>query len=239
MLGKPKVSMRNERLDDVCSELLLAVKVSEEEIAATSGSSALYEGVRLRIADIGARTDRRNPGQTSGQTSAQTSRYARWLKLYAALADRPRSFALATAAAILLLLAASVFVLLPAPSSTTQVAQPSTEPIAPTEQPDTQVATQADNPRSVHLVSNKLPRTSPRRGQRASRSAEVATEFLPLTFVDDSRAQESGHVVRVKVPRSALIAFGVPMNMERAGELITADLVVGDDGLARAIRFVQ
>jgi len=45
--------------------------------------------------------------------------------------------------------------------------------------------------------------------------------------------------VRVQVLRSALIAFGVPMNMERAGELITADVVVGEDGLARAIRFVQ
>jgi len=235
MLGKPKVTTRDERLADVCAELLLAVKVSDDEIAATAGSSDLYEGLRLRIADIGARAGRR----TSAQTSRQTFGYERWLNLYTALMRRPRSLALATAAATLLVLAVSVFVLLPAASSTKQVAQRSTEPIAPTEQSHTQVATQAENPNSVHLVSNKLRRTSPRRGHPASRSAEVATEFLPLTFVDDSRAQESGHVVRVKVPRSALIAFGVPMNMERAGELITADLVVGDDGLARAIRFVQ
>ena len=92
-------------------------------------------------------------------------------------------------------------------------------------------------------VSSPAPvhsrRTSYRRWHVESRSTEVTTDFLPLTFVDDSRAQESGHVVRVKVPRSALIAFGVPMNMERAGELITADVVIGNDGLARAIRFVQ
>lgn len=231
MLGKPKVTKRDERLADVCAELLLAVKVSEDEIAATARSSDLYEGLRLRIADIGAPTGRRTFWQTFG--------YARWLNPYTALVGRPRSLALATAAATLLVLAVSVFVLWPAPSSTKQVALPSTEPIAPTEQPHTQVATQAEKPSPVHPVSNKPARTSPRRGHPASRSAEVATEFLPLTFVDDSRAQESGHVVRVKVPRSALIAFGVPMNMERAGELITADLVVGDDGLARAIRFVQ
>jgi len=36
MLGKPKLTTRDERLDDVCAELLLAVKVSEDEIAATS-----------------------------------------------------------------------------------------------------------------------------------------------------------------------------------------------------------
>lgn len=232
MLGKPKVTTRDERIADVCAELLLAAKVSEDEIAATSGSSDLYEGLRLRIADIGARTSRR------------TSIYERWLNLYAALVEGPRSLALATAAAILLLLAVSVVVLLPAAPSKEQVAQQqvaqrSDETIAPTEQPHTQVATQLEKPSSVHPVSNQQPRITRRHAQAASRSGEVATDFLPLTFVDDSRAQESGHVVRVKVPRSALIAFGVPMNMDRAGELITADVVVGDDGLARAIRFVQ
>lgn len=233
MLGKPKVTTSDQRLDDVCAELLLAVKVSEDEITATSGSSDLYEGLRLRIADIGGRTGR----QTSRQTTR--TRYERWLNLYAALVDRPRSLALATAAAILLLLAVTVFVLPPAPLSTRQIAQPSTEPIAPKAQPQTQVATQVEDQGLIHPALNQQPRSSRRRGQPASRATEVATDFLPLTFVDDSRAQESGHVVRVKVPRSALIAFGVPMNMERAGELITADLVVGDDGLARAIRFVQ
>ena len=46
-------------------------------------------------------------------------------------------------------------------------------------------------------------------------------------------------VVRVELPRSALESFGLPMNMERAGERIKADVVVGHDGLARAIRFVR
>jgi hypothetical protein len=235
MLGKPKVTTRDERIADVCAELLLAVKVSDDEIAAMSGSSDMYEGLRLRIADIGARTGRRTPGQTSGLTTG----YERWLNLYTTFVERPRSLALATAAAILLLLAVSVVVLLPAAPSIEQVAQRSAETIAPAEQPHTQIATQTDNPSPVHPVSYHPPRATRRHARAASRAGEVATDFLPLTFVDDSRAQESGHVVRVKVPRSALIAFGVPMNMDRAGELITADVVVGDDGLARAIRFVQ
>ena len=45
--------------------------------------------------------------------------------------------------------------------------------------------------------------------------------------------------MRVELPRSALMSFGLPMNMERAGERIKADVVVGEDGLARAIRFVR
>ena len=46
-------------------------------------------------------------------------------------------------------------------------------------------------------------------------------------------------MVRVELPRSALARFGLPMNMNRANEKIKADVLVGTDGLARAIRFVQ
>jgi len=232
MLGKPKLTTRDERLDQVCGELLRAVKVSEEEIAATGSSADLYEGLRLRIADIGGRTGRR------------MSIYERWSGFYAALAASPRFLALTAAAVILLVLAASVFVLLPGPSPTQQIAQPGadpvTQPVAPTSPTKNALeAERRDDAGSVEPASDQPRRISHRRQRVESRSTEVATDFLPLTFVDDSRAQESGHVVRVKVPRSALIAFGVPMNMERAGELITADVVIGNDGLARAIRFVQ
>ena len=228
MLGKPKLTTQDERLDQVRGELLRAIKVSEDEIAATASSRDLYEGLRLRIAEIGARTGRRRPVSQ------------RWSGFYASVLNAPRFVVLAGAVAILLLLAASVFVLLPGPSSTKQVAQPATQPAM--QSSPSEVARQAeprDEPGAIHAVSDQPHRTSHRRQHVESRSTEVATDFLPLTFVDDSRAQESGHVVRVKVPRSALIAFGVPMNMERAGELITADVVIGNDGLARAIRFVQ
>jgi hypothetical protein len=55
---------------------------------------------------------------------------------------------------------------------------------------------------------------------------------------------ESGEVMRVQVirvqmPRQALIAFGLPVNIERADVPVKADLLVGEDGLAHAIRFVR
>lgn len=228
MLRKPIPTTQDERLDQVHSELLRAVKVSEDEMAATASSPDLYDGLRLRIAEIGERHGRR------------TSIYERWSGLFVLLVERPSSLALAAAVAILLLLAASLFVLLPGPSSTEQIAQPATQPTTQFSPPEVAIQPeQRDEPRSSQPALDKSRRTSRRRQHVESRPIEVATDFLPLTFVDDSRAQESGHVVRVKVLRSALIAFGVPMNMERAGELITADVVIGNDGLARAIRFVQ
>lgn len=72
-----------------------------------------------------------------------------------------------------------------------------------------------------------------------SRDSEVATDFFPLASGGDQAPMESGQVIRVQMPRSALIAFGVPVNIERADVPVKADLLVGEDGLARAIRFVR
>lgn len=70
-------------------------------------------------------------------------------------------------------------------------------------------------------------------------ATEIATEFIPIVHGDNLDSMESAQIVRVELPRSALISFGLPMNMERADERIKADVVLGNDGLARAIRFVR
>jgi hypothetical protein len=51
--------------------------------------------------------------------------------------------------------------------------------------------------------------------------------------------QEGAQVVRVEMPRYAMARFGLPVNMERYDERVKADIWLGADGLARAIRFVQ
>lgn len=74
--------------------------------------------------------------------------------------------------------------------------------------------------------------------------SEYATDFFPLSYSDDQKPVESGEVirvqmVRVRMPRPALIAFGLPVNIEHDDAPVKADLLVGEDGLARAIRFVR
>ncbi len=68
---------------------------------------------------------------------------------------------------------------------------------------------------------------------------EIATDFLPLTDASNLSAEDGGQLVRVELPRSALLTFGLPMNIERADEPVKADVLVGQDGMARAIRFVR
>ncbi|HST24183.1 MAG TPA: hypothetical protein VLR90_23985 [Blastocatellia bacterium] len=92
----------------------------------------------------------------------------------------------------------------------------------------------------------KIPRRNligetkrPPRVPNTNVTREIATDFIPLVQGDSLNLMESGQLVRVELPRSALVSFGLPMNMERADQRVKADVVVGNDGLARAIRFVR
>lgn len=69
--------------------------------------------------------------------------------------------------------------------------------------------------------------------------SEVTTQFLSLSYVSPVNLQDGGELVRVELPRSAMARFGLPVNIERYGERVKADVLVSADGLARAIRFVQ
>lgn len=67
---------------------------------------------------------------------------------------------------------------------------------------------------------------------------EVATDFIPVMYTP-ADFEPGGQVVRVELPRVAMARFGLPVNMDRADQRVKADVLVGPDGLARAIRFVQ
>jgi hypothetical protein len=69
--------------------------------------------------------------------------------------------------------------------------------------------------------------------------SETATDFIPLPYAGRVMSEESLDVIRVRMPRSAMARFGLPINAERALEPVSADIVFGQDGIARAIRFTR
>ena len=75
--------------------------------------------------------------------------------------------------------------------------------------------------------------------QVANHAREIATDFIPLRYMNAASLQDGGQIIRVELPRSALATFGLPVNMDRYNEKVKADVIVGVDGLAHAIRFVQ
>lgn len=84
----------------------------------------------------------------------------------------------------------------------------------------------------------KRPATPRNRPDNAS-NTEIATDFLPLSYGSTVNLQDGGQMVRVELPRSAMASFGLPVNMDRANEKVKADVLLGVDGLAHAIRFVR
>jgi hypothetical protein len=80
----------------------------------------------------------------------------------------------------------------------------------------------------------------PQRVARPAGRPQVTTgEFIPL--VPDLRWEpgESAQIMRVSFPREALQSFGFPVNENRASEMVRADILVGHDMVARAIRIVR
>jgi hypothetical protein len=70
-------------------------------------------------------------------------------------------------------------------------------------------------------------------------SNEIATDYFPISYGSYMQPLDSGQIVRIKLPRSALMNYGLPVDPLRADEAIKADVVIGNDGMARAIRFVH
>ena len=79
---------------------------------------------------------------------------------------------------------------------------------------------------------------APNRVSKSSKQIrrEIVTQFFMLT---DSRLPlDRGQLVRVRVPASVMYSVGLPVNPDRWTERVDADVVVGEEGMARAIRFV-
>ena len=64
--------------------------------------------------------------------------------------------------------------------------------------------------------------------------------FIPLPNSAGVAADEDDmNLVRVEVPRSAMIALGLDVSADRAQELVQADVLLGSNGIACAVRFVD
>jgi len=82
---------------------------------------------------------------------------------------------------------------------------------------------------------------SPVKTQSASASAVTPesefTGFVPLAGFVDPLDLEQGEVVRVSLPSSAVADLGLPVNEDAEETTIQAEVLIAEDGTARAIRF--
>lgn len=121
---------------------------------------------------------------------------------------------------------------------------------APTAPPAVVAVAEAPNPASVQPASVQAAPVQaapvvaqrPRAISRNSRpvARELVSEFVPLAENEFLPAPRQAQVYRVSVPRSTLASLGFPVEDElRPDSRLTADVLMDQDGLARAVRLVK
>lgn len=86
-----------------------------------------------------------------------------------------------------------------------------------------------------HVVLKTRSKLRERRGRPP---IEEVSEFYPLSGGVYGN-EDGGQLVRVDLPRSALTAMGVDVPFESNGPKVKTDLLIGSDGVMRAVRFVK
>lgn len=95
-------------------------------------------------------------------------------------------------------------------------------------------------PKKIKSMPVSTRRTPvPRKIHRSQPSLhETPMPFYSLVAEDEIAPLESGRIVRIEVPAATLVKLGIPLSDATLTQPMQADLLLGQDGLARAIRFL-
>jgi len=126
---------------------------------------------------------------------------------------------LAVAAALVVMIAAAYFRPRPAQPAVAVVEPPKAVQPAPTVEPA------------------PIPVKQAVRATRRARPREVVTDFFPL--VDIAPPLDRAELVRISLPAAAMRTVGLPVREDRLSDRVHADVLVSEEGVATAIRFVK
>jgi hypothetical protein len=243
-----KRNLQNGELDRIGRKLFDAARARTEEIEQIVGSPVLFNSVKARI--VIEKRERNSKSVSVGWTNLQI-----W--------NRQR-----IAAAALFLFFAGVFGLIgiskfTLQQSVEQAAAPEIQPkIQQIEISQPADSTFGESPKIVKIKNpamespkiikqkvfagktlktrNSVTRKPNRQKRFEPKQNEFVGEFYALTFAGNpGETGQEVHIVRTELSRSSLFALGVNLPIENESPKIKTDLLIGTDGIARAIRFVN
>ncbi len=90
------------------------------------------------------------------------------------------------------------------------------------------------------MTHRAAPSPAPGRVELASLTTEETDDgFIPLPNAPQSDPNEEVNVVRMELPGSAMLAMGLEVSPEQVSGTVEAEVMLGSDGLARAVRFME
>ena len=212
----------NRKLNEIGKRLVKADTLSTQELDRIVANPTLFDSVRMRIA-----LENEAPKVRRSLIRPRVAAFASLILIgglafaFVELRSQPGVVAVRT---------------VPAPLKTADVKQ--------FRQSDTMV--EADLPPvdtriRPERISNKPNVRSIRTRQLpVAQQARYEGDFYALSYAGDpSETERGGRIVRVDISRSTLFAMGVDIPLENEAETVKADLLVGNDGVTRAIRVVR
>lgn len=237
-----KRTSQKKELDRIGRELFETARVSDDEIERIVAAPQLFSAVKTRINAEQMRRERE-----SSFANRKVAPFWSWQKVSAA-------------AAAFLLFAFGILGFIEISDSTKiderAVAVPEIQTriekieISPSPQISIvpQKAKRIENPEqkyqtvaqkaAIKLPNIKKPKRKPQPFETPK--IEPNNRFYALTYAGNiGEKGEELHVIRTELSPSTLFALGVNLPIENAPEKIKTDLLIGTDGVARAIRFVD
>ena len=133
----------------------------------------------------------------------------------------------------LALAAAAVLVLIGVPPRPADVINPA---LAKATAASTAPAVPSIAQESASMAPQPATLSAKRSARRATSPKNVNVDFVPLVPMAADELSGSFQIVRVQMPRAALGALASTVDVGRADDPVQADLLLGEDGMARAIR---
>lgn len=236
-----KRNLQKERLDRIGRNLLEAARVRSEEIEKIVAAPKLFDAVKARIKD---EQSRRKPRRFFGDWAS----FSLWNWQKASV-----SFAI-----LVVLTGAAVFIFKKddSPQMVGEIDKPELE--LPINQPENSLPPQTSEIRkdksatvknyikSERIVfkneTAKLPNRARKNPVKSLPKAKKEAERVFYSLMSAGNWEANGddlRIVRTELSRSELFALGINLPMENETPKIKTDLLVGSDGVARAIRFVE
>jgi hypothetical protein len=118
----------------------------------------------------------------------------------------------------------------------------------PTRRQDAPIPQQARHKAPVHeatlapkveIAPAVTVRGRPARLKRRRQSAEAARGFIALPGSETLPVPVAPHILRVRISKGELRQFGFEAPPPMMAEFVRADFMLGEDGLARAVRLID
>lgn len=215
---------QNEWLDEIGRALLEASKVGDDEIENIVASANLFQSVKARI---------------------EEQRPVHKFRIMGVIQIWKRQLAAAACGLIVAFVAVEISLNQYSKKTPPVVKAPihnAHDRIVSTDTRDVAIQheeTEHFEPRNAPVVQKAVYKTRSRMVDRPVAEPEEVTEFYPLAGASAEGNNDGGQLVRIELPRSALIAMGVDPPAENDKPKVKTDVLIGSDGVMKAVRFVK